>query len=68
MSKLGLVERLRNGGQDDLADMAERLFEALELASDAPKARGVWLLDAQDMECIRRALAAATKEHTWPTS
>jgi hypothetical protein len=32
---LGLVERLRNGGQPDLADMAQELIEALR-----------WMLDA----------------------
>jgi hypothetical protein len=37
---LGLVERLRNGGQPDLADMAEELLDALRLLADIYDAMG----------------------------
>ena len=67
---MGLVERLRNGGQADLADMAEGLLVALQEAIGAvktfhgPDCWDIYEQHSPEMKRWRAAIAKATRSTT----
>lgn len=60
--QMGLVERLRNGGQPDLADMAEALVEALQEVFVIGDRLVDDVYGHEFVEKARAAIAAATGE------